>query len=432
MKKIIYASILTVVLVLALSGCSKSREVTIETDETSWDYTEPRTSYEAKYQSEYWNLLGNNAYSKMYYESALESSDDIKKKIYLFYGDKDDSYTVDALKGIQFARLDHPEQKLRACSKDSEEYSELLDEVNSEIQELVQNVNNVDDIIEKHKLIFRWLKENIEYLYDDDVKSVKFKEEEEYLHLKLQTNTIFAQTIYGAIVNKEATSEGMADAYKYICNCCNLESVIVDGYIRNMQVTEFYATYHSWNLVKVYDEWYMIDLNWKPRHYYRTRSCFMATDLYMGEHIPLDNGYDLPWYSKKEIDNISFKDSSEKNEILSNEGIKFVQEDEHYDIYPIIDSRAVDTNIDIQFSSIVYERSLDDEKFNRDISLMTNAKITEVRYYDYEDCLITILYSDSNSVSLPYKVDDVNIAYAQVMIQYNNHEYRVNINRIYA
>ena len=158
MKKIIYASILTVVLVLALSGCSKSREVTLETDETSWDYTEPRTSYEAKYQSEYWNLLGNNAYSKMYYESALESSDDIKKKIYLFYGDKDDSYTVDALKGIHFARLDHPEQKLRACSK-------------------------------------------------------------------LQTNTIFAQTIYGAIVNKEATSEGMADAYKYICNCCNLEEL---------------------------------------------------------------------------------------------------------------------------------------------------------------------------------------------------------------
>ena len=157
--------------------------------------------------------------------------------------------------------MDHPEQELMdfdfitgsksnlyesftyVC-RNFEEYRKELDEVNSEIQDLVNTVNKTDDIVEK--------------------------------------NT--TQNIYGAIVNKKAICDG--------CNCCNLECLIVDGYIGDINENR----YHAWNLVKVDNEWYIVDATWSLGK--NDSSYFMVKDLYKGDRTPRDIGYKLPGYSK--------------------------------------------------------------------------------------------------------------------------------------
>lgn len=243
--------------------------------------------------------------------------------------------------------MDHPEQELMdfdfitgsksnlyesftyVC-RNFEEYRKELDEVNSEIQDLVNTVNKTDDIVEKHKLIFKWITSNVYYEQtDSDVGIVDFNDDEHVLS-RLETNT--TQNIYGAIVNKKAICDG--------CNCCNLECLIVDGYIGDINENR----YHAWNLVKVDNEWYIVDATWSLGK--NDSSYFMVKDLYKGDRTPIDIGYKLPGYSKTDetdVNTITFKDSSKKNEMLASVEIAFSQQDKNYEIYTnlsmIIDRR---------------------------------------------------------------------------------------------
>ena len=195
MKKNIYNSILLILLLFFIFFDS------LQNIGEKCEYIEPRTSYTAKYDSDYWNLLDDD-YSKMYYEATLKTdfSDSTRKSIYQFDSNNID-YTLKLkmMKAIQFARLDHPEQELMdfetktnikfllnkkgmVCKfyslyicKNFKEYSTLLDEVNLEIQDLVTTVNNTNDIVEKYKLIFQWITSNVEYeRTNKDVKTIGF------------------------------------------------------------------------------------------------------------------------------------------------------------------------------------------------------------------------------------------------------------------
>lgn len=312
MKKNIYNSILLILLLFFVSIDS------LQNIGEKCEYVEPRTFYSAKYESEYWNLLDDD-YSKMYYEATLKTdfSDSTRKSIYQFDSNNID-YTLKLkmMKAIQFARLDHPERELMdfytktnmkflinkkgiVCKfyssyicKNFKEYSTLLDEVNLEIQDLVTTVNNTNDIVEKYKLIFQWITSNVEYeRTNKDVKTIGFLGDE-YVLSELKTNS--TQNIYGAIVNKKAICDGIADAYKYICNCCNLECLIVDGYVGNISD----QNYHAWNLIKVEDEWYLVDATWNLGK--DSLDYFMVKDIKKGNRTPINIGYDLPGYSSLE------------------------------------------------------------------------------------------------------------------------------------
>lgn len=58
-------------------------------------------------------------------------------------------------------------------------------------------------------------------------------------------------TAYGALSEKNATSEGIALAFKAVCNRENIECIVVSG--------KFDDTEHFWNIVKIDDEYYHID-----------------------------------------------------------------------------------------------------------------------------------------------------------------------------
>lgn len=67
---------------------------------------------------------------------------------------------------------------------------------------------------------------------------------------------IYANTIYGALVNGKALCEGYAKAFSYLCNKAGIENTIVTG-MTNVP--------HMWNAVKLDGNWYHIDVTWdKP------------------------------------------------------------------------------------------------------------------------------------------------------------------------
>ena len=225
----------------------------------------------------------------------------------------------------------------------------------------------------------------------------------------------------GAIVNKEAVCDGIADAYKYICNCCNLECVIVDGYIGDLSENK----YHAWNLVKVNDEWYMVDATWNLGD--DSSSYFMVKDLNKGDRTPFDIGFDLPGYSKNgtdETNDVSFEDSSKKNELVSNEGITFCQEDENYEVY------ASDSNLYTCCSSSGFERILNKEKIEKEICIKTNAKVTDIRYYDYNDTLIAMNNSLKKSeIIFPDTIDDIYVKHMEVTLKYKHNKYKISVTK---
>jgi len=59
-------------------------------------------------------------------------------------------------------------------------------------------------------------------------------------------------TAYGAIINKSATSEGYALAFKALCDFLDIDCHVVRGRLDGLE--------HCWNIVKTEDGWYHVDV----------------------------------------------------------------------------------------------------------------------------------------------------------------------------
>ena len=89
-----------------------------------------------------------------------------------------------------------------------------------------------------------------------DYEKVKVFHDYLVLNVESSTDNEFADSIYGALVEKKALCEGYAKAFSYLCNIAGIENMIVTGYT---------DVDHMWNMVKIDDSWYHVDVGWdKP------------------------------------------------------------------------------------------------------------------------------------------------------------------------
>lgn len=95
----------------------------------------------------------------------------------------------------------------------------------------------------------------ISQLDDDmsDYEKLKFLHDYLVLNVESSVDSEFADSVYGALVDKKALCEGYAKAFSYLCNLCGIENMIVTGYT-NVD--------HMWNMVKLNGSWYHIDIGW--------------------------------------------------------------------------------------------------------------------------------------------------------------------------
>lgn len=94
------------------------------------------------------------------------------------------------------------------------------------------------------------------YLHDSVVKSVA------YDYDSLQKSDCFnAHSIVGALLDKKAVCEGIAKAFKLLCNEYDMKCIVVLG--KADPAGKFDGdTYHAWNLVKVGNGSYHVDVTW--------------------------------------------------------------------------------------------------------------------------------------------------------------------------
>lgn len=126
------------------------------------------------------------------------------------------------------------------------------------------------------------------YLHDTVVKSVAY----DYDALKKE-DCFNAHSIVGAFLDKKAVCEGIAKAFKLLCNEFGLKCIVVLGKA-NKEGDFSGDDYHAWNLVKVGTESYHVDVTWD--NLYDTDIRHISYDYFnvttqeiLLDHRPLDD-----------------------------------------------------------------------------------------------------------------------------------------------
>ncbi len=128
---------------------------------------------------------------------------------------------------------------------------------NREINEITKQIRKVVDKVAIKANNFKSNEFKLEkYLHDSVVKSVAY----DYDSLQ-QEDCFDAHSIVGAFLHNKAVCEGIAKAFKLLCNEFGIKCIVVLG--KADKEGDFSGDkYHAWNLVKIGDESYHVDVTW--------------------------------------------------------------------------------------------------------------------------------------------------------------------------
>lgn len=197
---------------------------------------------------------------------------------------------------------------------------------------------------------------NIKYLYDkdkteemqseidnaaDEILSQITSDMTDYdivklIHDSIITNTTYTlegnqddiMSVYGVLGDKKAQCQGYARAFSYLCNLCGIETDIVLGVA---------GEDHMWNMVKLNDKWYHIDLTWDDpdkedfpdsvRYDYfcvtTDRMLELRTIEGNSHELPAADSDDLEYYN---YNNLVAYDIDDAREIFKSEAIRCSEE----------------------------------------------------------------------------------------------------------
>ena len=117
------------------------------------------------------------------------------------------------------------------------------DKIEEKTQEWMKVIEKCGNDLEKEEAIIQLIFDNV--AYDDKSQN--------YNMLLYGLRDGITDGIGGALRDGIATDHGFAKTFQYLCNAAGLDSL----YVRATSMS-----YHAWNMVKLYDEWYCIDVSW--------------------------------------------------------------------------------------------------------------------------------------------------------------------------
>ena len=145
------------------------------------------------------------------------------------------------------------------------------DEVEGKQEQLNKKVQEIIDKVEKNA---ETPYEKVLYLHDLLIKNTTYSS---------NLDDDMAYTAYGALVNNNAVCEGYSRAMSYLCKKMGVDCILVTGISKELG--------HMWNLVKLDDKWYHIDVTWDDAQEsidYPLHTYFCLTD----EQITVDHTID--------------------------------------------------------------------------------------------------------------------------------------------
>lgn len=137
-------------------------------------------------------------------------------------------YTVKSITGKSV------EIKLKYLVEDKAQMQEQLNTVKSKVNNIISSIKGTT-AVEKELEIHDYLAKNIEYYKYTDINSIPSEN----------------HTLYGALIKNKAVCDGISKAFQILCDKVGIENILVSGKIDEL---------HAWNLVKLDDEWYNVDL----------------------------------------------------------------------------------------------------------------------------------------------------------------------------
>lgn len=125
-----------------------------------------------------------------------------------------------------------------------------INRINLDIRNIVNKVKINADKFKNNEFLLE------KYLHDSVIKSVVY----DYDSLKEKDN-FNAHSIVGALLDRRAVCEGIAKAFKLLCNEYEIKCIVVLGKANKNGVYGD-GDCHAWNLVKIGNESYHVDVTW--------------------------------------------------------------------------------------------------------------------------------------------------------------------------
>lgn len=205
----------------------------------------------------YYNKLTNE--QQVIYKSIAMAIKDLNKKAKLKeYNCTDEQKLMSDVKiAMQYLLLDHPEifyvkndytvstiELLNSSRNEVELEYTVTDkkDLKSKILKLKQRINNILSGVENMTIFDKEL-----YLHDSICKQASY-----YKYEKISDVPEECHNIYGCLISNIAVCDGLSKAFQILLDNCDIEAITVTGFLQEQS--------HAWNMVKISDEWYHVDL----------------------------------------------------------------------------------------------------------------------------------------------------------------------------
>lgn len=193
------------------------------------------------------------------YKSIAMSIKDLNKKAKIKeYNYTDEQKLMSDVKiSMQYLLLDHPEvfyvkndytvstiELLNSCRVEVELEYTVTDkkELDSKISKLTETINNILASTENMSVFDKEL-----YIHDSICKHATY-----YKYENINDVPEECHNIYGCLISNMAVCDGLSKTFQILLDKCHIESITVTGFLQEQS--------HAWNMVKLEDEWYHVDL----------------------------------------------------------------------------------------------------------------------------------------------------------------------------
>lgn len=196
-----------------------------------------------------------------------------------------------------------------------------------------------------------------------------------------ESNDMSVYTAYGALINGSAVCDGYAYAAQLLLNLCNVENIKVSGTSKGEG--------HAWNLVKLDNEYYHLDLTWDDPVSsdgldYLEYNYYNLTD----EEIGADHSWERGNYPQAKGEFYSYKKTAE---LIRNDKTKYTEGYTSFEsvfgkYQPLIGSKNPNESIEVTES--VTQRNIEPESVLDNVNgfkNIININIGNIIYFIYSN-----------------------------------------------
>ena len=211
--------------------------------------------------------------------------------------------------------------------------------------QIILDYNETSKNIEKHKILFN---ETANDIIKEAYKLKSDYDKEKYVHNKIielaeyDENSNMNQTAYSALITKKTVCAGYTRAFQYLMTKLEIPTYYVVGYANED---------HAWNIVKLEDGYYNVDLTWNDQtsgtynYFNMSDNIFSKTHTRTGMsiYLPKCNGTKYANLESNNINNnynsnIYIYDSNDSNDNNSNNIYVYDNNDSDYSTNYVIES----------------------------------------------------------------------------------------------